>query len=550
ILEAFESDQNTSVDLRSKRIVQNEAVYITSQCYTKTEDENGNVHNPCMNCHINSKRPNYMDDWDLQESLPFNEYTKVNRFINLFKDRTDLVDAISDETIMEYVREDNYLNNEGQIILAEQLKRLPETWDYNENGSWDGYVPDCHFNFDSEGFDKDMLGNFTGWRAFGYYPFLGTFWPTNGSTDDVLIRLPDIFQQNSEGNFDLDAYKINLAIVEAMIKETNITIEETDERQWGVDLDKDGEIATASQITYDWAPLEERYMSYVGKAKEVYDEALKVNLYLPMAAGLYPEGTEFLHTVRYIDIVDNAPTMASRMKELRYGRKYSWNTYPQIQNAVLAEIKEKHDFSERLRTVMGNVEEGVQTSYGWVYQGFIEDVDGYLRPQTYEENMYCVGCHSTIGAIVDSTFVFPRKFDHNAKQMGWYHWTQTPNAFKDMKEPKLADGRYEYTLYLEENHAGDEFRDNKEVIEKFFNEDGSLIASEVEKLHKDISHLIIPSTQRAIMLNKAYRVIVDEQSYIYGRDPHVKPVKNVHERVNVDQSTGVTAVTMDRYPLQ
>ena len=548
---AFESDQNTSVDLRSKNIVQNKAVYITSQCYTKTEDGEGGVYNPCMNCHVNSKRPNYLDDWDLQESYAYNEYTKINRFTNLFKDRTQAVEAIGDDAMLAYVRENNYRNNKGQIVLAEQLKRLPETWDYNENGIWDGYAPDCYFDFDDEGFDKAPDGNYTGWRAFGYYPFLGTFWPTNGSTDDVLIRLPEHFMQDENGGFDLEAYKINLAVVEAMIKETNVTIETTDETTWGVDLDKDGTLGTATQITYNWAPLENRYMSYVGKAKALYDEELATTFYMSMAAGLYPEGTEFLHTVRYIDVDDDGGvTMAPRMKELRYGRKYSWNTYPQIQNAVLAEIKEKHDFPERLRTILGNMEEGLQTQYGWVYQGFIEDRDGYLRPQTYEETMYCIGCHSTIGAIVDSTFVFVRKLDHTAPQMGWYHWTQSADGFKGMQEPILADGRYEYTLYLEQNRAGDEFRDNEEVMNTFFDANGTPKQSELDLLHRDISHLILPSPERALTLNKAYKVIVEEQSYIYGRDAHVKPTGNVHQEVAVDQPTGVTATTMERYPLR
>ncbi len=546
----FLSEQNTSVDLRSKRVVQNDTSYIPSQCYTKTEDGQDGVHNPCMNCHVNSKRPNYVDDVALQESYSFNEYTKTNRYTNLFKDRSKAVDAISDENILAYVREDNYKDSSDRITLAEQLKSPPETWDYNANGSWDGYTPDCHFDFDTEGFDKAPDGDYTGWRAFGYYPFLGTFWPTNGSTDDVLIRLPKIFQEDEHGDFDIEVYKINLAVVEAMIKETDITIEATDESIWSVDLDKDGQLTTTTQVTYAWEPLKERYMSYVGKAKMIYDGELESNLYLPMAAGLYPEGTEFLHTVRYIDIKNGDPTMASRMKELRYAKKESWNSYPQIQNAVLAEVKEKNDFPERLRSIIGDVEAGLKTSYGWVYQGFIEDKEGYLRPQTYEESMYCIGCHSTIGAIVDSTFVFARKFDHDEKQMGWYHWTQSEKGLQDIKEPRLADGRYEYAFYLEQNHAGDEFRDNTEVMEKFFDESGVLKQDEVNTLHGDISHLIIPSAARAITLNKAYKVIVEEQSYIYGRDAHVRPISNVHAEVEIDQSTGISANRMERYPLQ
>lgn len=536
----FTSEQNSSIVLTSKQIINNKSAYITSQCYTKTQDEDGVLHNPCMNCHINSKRPNYMNDWNLQENFAFSEYSKVNRFTNLFKDRTDEVNAINDEAILKYVRKENY---EG---LAKQLQNLPTTWDFNANKKWDGYMPDCFFNFDGEGFDRDDHNQFTGWRAFGYYPFLGTFWPTNGSTDDVLIRLAKPFQ-TINGVFDKTTYQVNLAIVEAMIKESNITIKLVDESIWGVDLNKDGEINESHQITYKWQPLNNEYMSYVGDAKKLYDEGR-----LHIAGGLYPEGTEFLHTVRYIDVNQTAQTiqMAPRMKELRYAKKYGWNSYPQIQNGMMAEIKERHDFPERLKTVLGNMEEGLDNGYGWKYQGFIEDKEGYLRPQTYEETLYCIGCHSTIGAVLDGTFAFARKFDHNQAQMGWSHWSQLKNGFKNIKEPILADGRYEYSLYLQNNHSGDEFRDNHEVTEKFFENNGTLKKEEIIKVHNDISHLIVPSITRAIMLNKAYKVIVDEQSYIYGRDAHVKPSTNVHQEVKIDQKTGLEAVKMERYPLR
>ena len=52
---------------------------------------------------------------------------------------------------------------------------------------------------------------------------------------------------------------------------------------------------------------------------------LESNTYL-IGPGSYPKDTEFLHTVRYIDIDKTNDTikMASRMKELRYGKKYTW----------------------------------------------------------------------------------------------------------------------------------------------------------------------------------------------------------------------------------
>jgi heterodisulfide reductase subunit B len=95
---------------------------------------------------------------------------------------------------------------------------------------------------------------------------------------------------------------------------------------------------------------------------------------------------------------------------------------------------------------------------------------------------------------------------------------------------------------LEVNHAGDEFRENQEVMDRFFDAAGNLKPEEVERLHQDIGHLLLPSRERALQLNKAYRAIVQEQSFIHGRDATVTPAKNVHQQVEQDQPTEVELV--------
>lgn len=531
------------IDFVSTTPINNKAAYITSQCYTKTLDESGTPHNPCFSCHIDSKAPNYINDWDIQIENGFGEYSKVNRNTNLFKDRTDLVSQISDAEILSYVRENNYMQ-EGQILLANRLKNLPTQWDINNDGKWNGYTPDCYFNFDKQGFDKAADGNYTGWRAFAYYPFLGTFWPTNGSTDDVLIRLAEDFRLDAKGVFNLEVYKLNLSIVESLIKQKDISIDAVDENLYGVDLNHDGTLGITDTIVFQWEqPTYESQtgkitnfsMSYVGLAKE----RLSTNEYL-IAPGLYPKDTEFLHSVRYIDKQDDQNIqMAPRMKELRYGKKIDWITYPELSNSAQADAKEKDDFPDRVRTIIGNSEYGALNNSGWIYQGFIEDAKGELRPQNYEETLYCIGCHSGIGAIADSTFVFQRKFDKTHFQEGWYHWTQDANGLKNIAEPKTPNNQNEYSLYLEVNHAGDEFRTNDEVIDKFFDANGSLKQSELDKLSNDISHLLYPSVTRALNLNKAYKIIVEEQSFIYGRDAHIKPVTTVYETIENLNATGI-----------
>lgn len=532
-----QGNADASVAMRTGYLT-NPAPYIPSQCYTKTEDGSGGVHNPCYACHIESLAPNYINDADVQLEYSLPTPALTNHWANLFKDRSAAFAAIGNDAILAYVRASNYLNADGSIKLVDRLANVPAAWDADNDGTWNGYVPDLYLRFDDDGFDHDLQGNYTGWRAFAYYPFLGTFWPTNGSTDDVMIRLASTFRLDEFGTFSLTVYQTNLAIVEALILRRDVAIDAIDETALKVDLDKDGVLGTATKITYDWAPTQGRDMSYVGQAR-LQQQAGTVHL----AAGLFPEGTEFIHSVRYID-VDNAGniSMAARIKELRYAIKKSWYSYSALSMAAAEEAKEKDQFPERTRQITGSAEVGLSNGQGWTFQSFIEDANGDLRPQTYEENVFCMGCHSGIGATTDSNFSFPRKFDTTTHRRGWYHWSQHTMAGLD--DPLRSDGRREYAYYLEQNGAGDEFRENDEVQSKFFDASGALKSDALAALADDITYLLFPSRERAIALNKGYRVIVREQSYIHGRDAAVKPATNVHSSVTEDQPTGViTAIT-------
>lgn len=537
------------LDLRKQGPPGNPAAYIPAQCYTKTQDDKGLAHNPCYTCHINSKSPNFMNDLSLQASYDFAGHSLENHWSNLFLDRSQAVAEIDDEEIRSYVAQSNYQGPAKKLKLAERLRKIPAAWDVNDNGKWDGYTPDCWFDFDEEGFDRTPSGEVTRWRAFAYTPFPGTFWPTNGSTDDVLIRLPEIFWKDEQGTLDRDVAKLNHSIIEALIKQSDVAIAALDERVFGVDLDGDGTLSQTSKVaflqqevpTYDF--VKKTYsghkMSYVGAAKE----ALKRGE-LHLEQGLYPVGTEFLHSVRYLDTsVPGEIALTPRMKELRYARKWQWNNWKQHKNFAEEEAHERTVYPDVARRILGNAESGLKNGTGWIYQGFIEDREGELRPQTFEETSSCMGCHSTIGAVADSTFVFQRKLGMNAPQEGWYHWGQS--GLKGVAEPMLPDGKYEYSEYLRHNGAGDEFRANEEVQARFF-ANGELKDSALAELHGDISTLLFPSEKRALTLNKAYRVIVQEQSYTRGREAHVKPVVNVHRKVKSAQPTHVTLVKRER----
>lgn len=475
----------------------NPTAYIPAQCYTRTRDAGGAIHNPCYACHQTSRAPNYVDDEDLQLSYAFPEPALRNPWANLFVDRRAAVAAIPDEEILRYVRTDNYHDAHGAPVLARTLAELPPGWDVDGDGLWGGYVPDATFRFDERGFDRRDDGSFTGWRAFAYYPFLGTFFPTNGSTDDVLIRLPEVFRNDAEGRFDAEVYATNLAAVEALIRH------------------------------------EEREVRFVGAAGLAQERGE-----LRPLPGLFPQGTEFLHSVRYVDVADDGEArLSARMKELRYARKVAHPSYGSLEQAALREAREDRATPDRTHEIVGDPEHGVRTSLGWVFQAFIEDREGALRPQTFEEHVACVGCHGGVGATTDGIFSFARRLPRTAFQEGWFHPSQ--RGLRGIPDPRREDGRPEYATYLRENGAGDELRGNLEVHVRFFTAEGRERREAFAALARDVSVLLLPSRERALEMAKAYLGIVRAQSYRDGRDAPLLPATEVHREIEAGAPTGL-----------
>jgi Tol biopolymer transport system component len=233
-------------------------------------------------------------------------------------------------------------------------------------------------------------------------------------------------------------------------------------------------------------------------------------------------------------------------------QKTRWRTYAELETLAMNEIKERNDFPDRLKLPRGNLEDGISNGQGWRLQGFIEDADGRLRPQTFEETASCIGCHGGIGATTDSTFALARKLDAAAFQEGWFHWSR--KDLRGAREPKVAFEKagvqYEYAFYLMYSLAGDEFRANAEVLAQFFDARGFLKPDMANRLHDDIGLLLYPSPKRAIALNKTYRTIVAEQSFPLGRDPITGVAENVHQEIQpADTLTRVTTpVVLARLP--
>jgi hypothetical protein len=476
-------------DVHPVRTVFNTEAIIPPQCYTRTEGQ----FNPCYVCHQSPirGRENVMSDGALQVAYSFSDVGMTNHWENLFEDRTEAVAAISDAEILDWVDQDNYSS------LPDRLREA----------GFEGWIPDLdNLELAAAAFDEDGFAlDGSQWVAFNYKPLPSTFWPTNGSTDDVMIRLPETFRTDAAGRYSRDVYRANLAIVEAGVKGLgSVTTNPLDEHAVGVDLDGDGALGVAREVA--------ARKSYVGAAADAFLDTF-----------LYPEGTEFLHTVRYLGF-DAAGRIvpSTRMKEVRYMRK--WVAY---RKSVYARGYQLEAFAKELGnlpsyTYLGD--HGLDNGFGWALHGFIEDRDGELRSLTYEENLFCMGCHTSIGATIDKTFSFPRKVD-GAAGWGYIDLEGMPDA------PNRGEQRGEIATYLERVGGGGEFRSNLEMEQRWFEPDGTLDTAALARA-KDVYELITPSRERALALNKTYRVIVAEQDFIYGRDATVGAPANVYERID------------------
>ncbi len=467
----------------------NKEAPIPPQCYTRTEGQ----FNPCYTCHqsYTDKRPNRMNDGFLQGSYDFSELGVTNRWRNLFRDRRPYIASVSDKEILEYINEDNY-----SPLMA-----------WMQTNAWQGMVPQIkNLHLGPEAFDEHGLAkDGSRWVAFNYKPLPSTFWPTNGSTDDVMIRLPDRFSE-IDGQFSRDVYFANLSLLEMAIVGVNQRSSiPLDERAIGVDLNGNQQLETSvTQVV--------RRAHYIGDAAHI-----------PLTPQLYPQGTAFLHTVRYLGVGEDGTIYNSpRMKEVRYMKKDRFRAPPDLASNYYVAAKEKH--FGMLPSVADHRDRGMSNSFGWLVWGFIEDANGDLRKQHHEEQFFCMGCHKSVGTTIDHTFAFPRKV---AGAAGWGYIDLT----KIIDAPSVGETTGEYENYLARVGGGDEFRQNNEMLNRWFYEDGTLNHKKVQAA-ESIYELITPSVERALALNKAYRAIVEEQTFIFGRDAVLQPATNVFKNID------------------
>lgn len=469
--------------------LKNPYAVVPSQCYTKTDG----VSNPCWTCHTSKNGSNALDDAHLQEEYKFSDRGMTNPWTNLFKDRRAVIAGISDEQALDWIRQDNYRP------LRKAMRR---------RANYGGWLPDIDLarGFDEDGFARDG----SEWRAFRYKPFPGTFWPTNGSTDDVMIRLPRFFRTDAQGRENREIYKANLAILEAalgvgdQVPDEKILrrVEPTDESVVGLDLDGDGKIGGHTSI------IRGLPVHFAGGAAGI-----------GVVRHFYPIGTEFLHSVRYID-PDAPDLLSARLKELRYTIKVHWLGKDELAEHYQEEINEPANLPPAF---LGSSITGVISPFGWRLQGFIEDAQGRLRLQTREEHQFCMGCHSSVGVTVDQSFGFPRKVPGIS---GWGH--QSLANIPDV--PQAGQSVPETLLYFRRVHGGDEFRANQEILQRYF--PAGKLDEEKVRAAKDMRELVAPSRERAIALDKAYMALVREQDFARGRDAVAQPATQVHQSIS------------------
>lgn len=442
---------------------------IPPQCYTKTDGDK----NPCFVCHqsyTDPLRPNFVKDGSLQGNYEFSDEGMTNSWKNLFKDRTTEIQAITDQAIMDWVSQDNY------SPFIQKLSNDP---------TWKGEVPSIlNLSYPKKAFHSNGIArDGSHWVAYNYKPLPSSFWPTNGSTGDAMIRLPAEFRE-SKGKYSEELYLKNLALLEQTIKQFK--------------GDSNGQ------------------SFYQGDASGVRIEYM-----------LYPQGTEFLHTVRYLGINDDGSIFnAPRMKEVRYMKKAKFKSKASLKSSYLIEAKEKK--LGQLPQTINIGDRGIDNGFGWIINGYIENAQGELRQQNKQEMAFCNGCHKTLGSTIDQIFSFSRKVEG---RNGWgYIDLSKIKDVPNINSTDKAKNQGEYLTYFQRVGGGDEFRQNNEMLKLWFHKNGQVNADAVGKI-ESIYPLITPSQERALALNKAYKLIVEEQSYIFGRDAVLSPAKNVLKQV-------------------
>ena len=393
-------------------------------------DQQNNSFNSCKYCHTSGQPGAGNHDVDRQGAFPAQE----NKFVNVL-DPARLDELVPPETIPADLI--------GFLDLDNYRTALEARGGAAEIGSGRGvlkYFP----NLDPEQTGADGFAN-NGWRAFKWKPF-ELAWPRyNGRIQQNWVRLPDKFQRRADGEEDLEIYKQNLDLMVEVAR---------------------GRVTEGA---------------YLGMAA---DEKI-----IPYR---FPGGVEVLHYLYYLD--PSRPDMrAKRIKEVRWNIK----TVPTEKEMAIFGFVSRQEKELSLAHREGGEEAAalyglVYNKDGWDIIGFIEDVDGSLRPQNAVEMKQCIGCHSRrTGVPIDSHFLSLQR-----KLPGEAGWT-------------LQDYRNIYDYH----NAGLQRGEMGEIFANYFG-DASLLPG-----NPDGTINFMPTPEEAKALTRRYYQIVQTQSFALGRDP-------------------------------
>ncbi|MFC2163362.1 hypothetical protein ACFLT2_00020 [Acidobacteriota bacterium] len=382
----------------------NEDPAIPAQCWVET---GYGTQNACQYCHTNYLAENRhgnalaLAEDQILYSFPSPNLNRVNwkniihpeEILARLAEEELAVPRAGDPENLDYVRTDNW-----REAFRKARRNRDDSWNNLANTSSDFQLfpalnPDDLFPFvdedktsggqhgfiDEDGFIWSKESQITGWRAINFFPY-AIFTPLTGSVSGIYIRLSKEFM-TEDGNPDLEIYKKNLDLLERNIK--NLKIDST---------------------------------HYYGDAKEV-----------EVRKGFYPVGTEFAHPLHYVDLNADGDvglrldglnrneepdyefpgTRSKRVKEIRY--MYKWK------DVRLEDIGDDGEGDSAF--LIGNKTRGwIDNSDGWILAAYIENREGDLRPQTTEELMQCLGCHSSVGNTIDAVWSFQRKLP---REPGW-----------------------------------------------------------------------------------------------------------------------------------
>ncbi len=76
---------------------------------------------------------------------------------------------------------------------------------------------------------------------------------------------------------------------------------------------------------------------------------------------------------------------------------------------------------------------------------------------------------------------------------------------------------------------------NDEILKRYFT-GASFNEEAVRAAGRDIAGLLLPSRERALLLNHAYRALVREQRFELGRDALLSPPSNVHAEIRDEET--------------